>query len=124
MPTEADIDTVIAQLAAADIETVAVALLHSYVNPDHEQRLAKRIRQKLPRLDVSLSSVISPEIREYERTSTTVLNALLQPVVRAYIERLDARMRAEAFAPNLLIVQSNGGVCTPAIAAGCSTIRW
>jgi N-methylhydantoinase A len=117
VPSEADVDTVIAQLAAVDIETVAIALLHSYANPDHERRLADRIRQALPRLDVSLSSVISPEIREYERTSTTVLNALLQPVVRAYIERLEARMRAEAFAPHLLIVQSNGGVCTPATAA-------
>jgi N-methylhydantoinase A/oxoprolinase/acetone carboxylase beta subunit len=117
VPTEADIDAIIARLSAIDIETVAIALLHSYANPDHEQRLADRIRQKLPRLDVSLSSVISPEIREYERTSTTVLNALLQPVVRAYIERLEARMRAEAFAPHLLIVQSNGGVCTPATAA-------
>jgi N-methylhydantoinase A len=116
-PTEADIDAVIAWLSAADIETVAIALLHAYANPEHEQRLADRIRLALPRLDVSLSSVISPEIREYERTSTTVLNALLQPVVRAYIQRLDARMRAEAFAPHLLIVQSNGGVCTPATAA-------
>jgi N-methylhydantoinase A/oxoprolinase/acetone carboxylase beta subunit len=117
VPTGADVDDVIARLAAVDIETVAIALLHSYANSDHEQRLAERIRQALPRLDVSLSSVISPEIREYERTSTTVLNALLQPVVRAYIERLEARMRAEAFAPHLLIVQSNGGVCTPATAA-------
>ncbi|WP_197082763.1 hydantoinase/oxoprolinase family protein [Bradyrhizobium sp. LTSP885] len=117
VPTEADIDAVITQLAAVDIETVAVALLHAYANSDHEQRLADRIRKALPRLDISLSSVISPEIREYERTSTTVLNALLQPVVRAYIERLGARMRAEAFAPHLLIVQSNGGVCTPATAA-------
>jgi len=117
VPTEVDVDAVIARLAAADIETVAIALLHAYANPDHEQRLADRIRKALPRLDVSLSSVISPEIREYERTSTTVLNALLQPVVRAYIERLEARMRAEAFAPHLLIVQSNGGVCTPATAA-------
>ncbi len=116
-PTEADVDAIIARLAAVDIETVAIALLHAYANADHEQRLADRIRKALPRLDVSLSSVISPEIREYERTSTTVLNALLQPVVRAYIERLEARMRAEAFAPHLLIVQSNGGVCTPATAA-------
>jgi N-methylhydantoinase A len=117
VPSEVDVDAVIARLAEADIETVAIALLHAYANPDHEQRLADRIRKALPRLDVSLSSVISPEIREYERTSTTVLNALLQPVVRAYIERLEARMRAEAFAPHLLIVQSNGGVCTPATAA-------
>jgi N-methylhydantoinase A/oxoprolinase/acetone carboxylase beta subunit len=117
VPTEADVDAVIARLATVDIETVAIALLHSYANPDHEQRLADRIWKALPRLDVSLSSIISPEIREYERTSTTVLNALLQPVVRAYIERLEARMRAEAFAPHLLIVQSNGGMCTPATAA-------
>jgi N-methylhydantoinase A len=117
VPTTADIDAVIAELRAADIETVAIALLHSYANGDHEQRLADRIRKALPRLDVSLSSLISPEIREYERTSTTVLNALLQPVVRAYVERLAARMRAEEFAPHLLIVQSNGGVCTPATAA-------
>jgi N-methylhydantoinase A len=117
VPTSADLDAIIAQLESADIETVAIALLHSYANPDHERRLADRIRKALPRLDVSLSSVISPEIREYERTSTTVLNALLQPVVRAYIERLETRMRAESFAPHLLIVQSNGGVCTPATAA-------
>ena len=116
-PTDADIDAVVARLAAVEIETVAIALLHAYANPAHEQRLAARIRARLPRLDVSLSSVVSPEIREYERTSTTVLNALLQPVVRAYIERLEARMRAEAFDPHLLIVQSNGGVCTPATAA-------
>ena len=117
VPTEADVDAVIAQLARADIETVAIGLLHAYANSEHELRLADRIRKALPRLDVSLSSIISPEIREYERTSTTVLNALLQPVVRAYIERLVARMRAETFAPHLLIVQSNGGVCTPATAA-------
>jgi len=117
VPTRVDIDAVIARLAAVDIETVAIALLHAYANADHERRLADRIHQALPRLDISLSSSISPEIREYERTSTTVLNALLQPVVRAYIERLETRMRAEAFAPHLLIVQSNGGVCTPATAA-------
>jgi len=61
VPNAADIDAVIAQLAAIDIETVAIALLHAYANPDHEQRLADRIRRALPRLDVSLSSVISPE---------------------------------------------------------------
>ena len=117
IPTTADVDDVIAQLSGVEIETVAIALLHSYANPDHERRLSDRIRAALPHLDISMSSVISPEIREYERTSTTVLNALLQPVVRAYIDRLAARMRAEAFAPHLLIVQSNGGVCTPVTAS-------
>ncbi len=108
---------VIDRLAALDIETVAICLLHAYANPAHEVALAEQIGRALPHLTVSRSSEVSPEIREYERTSTTVLNALLQPVVRRYIYRLRQRMAAERFAPRLLIVQSNGGVCSPETAA-------
>ncbi len=116
-PDEAAVSIVIARLRALDISTVAIALLHAYANPAHELYLAERIAKELPHVTISCSSQVSPEIREYERTSTTVLNALLQPVVRGYIERLEKRMRAENFAPRLLIVQSNGGVCAPATAA-------
>ena len=116
VPDAAAADAVIARLAGLAIETVAIALLHAYANPAHERFLAARIAAALPHLAVSCSSAVSPEIREYERTSTTVLNALLQPVVRGYIERLEARMGAERFSPRLLIVQSNGGVCSPATA--------
>ncbi len=116
-PTEEDARTVIERLRGMDVDCVAVCLLHAYANPAHEDYLAERIARALPGLALSLSSVISPEIREYERTSTTVLNALLQPVVRAYIDRLAKRMADEQFAPRLLIVQSNGGVCSPETAA-------
>ena len=75
------------------------------------------IAGSLPHLTVSCSSEVSPEIREYERTSTTVLNALLQPVVRGYLDQLGRRMAAAQFRPRLLIVQSNGGVCSPETAA-------
>jgi N-methylhydantoinase A len=117
VPGAADFAAVIAELKAFDIETVAVCLLHAYANPAHEIALCERLAEAFPALSISRSSQVSPEIREYERTSTTVLNALLQPVVRAYIGRLVARMAAEAFAPRLLIVQSNGGVCSPETAA-------
>lgn len=116
-PVEADFAAVIAELQALKIETIAVCLLHAYANPAHEIALCERLAAAFPALSISRSSQVSPEIREYERSSTTVLNALLQPVVRSYIGRLTARMAAEQFAPRLLIVQSNGGVCSPETAA-------
>ena len=109
----------LAGLAAlvAGAETVAVALLHASVNPAHEQAIRDHLAAVCPGLPVSVSSDVSPEIREYERTSTTVLNALLMPVVRSYLERLAARMAAAGMGARLLLVQSNGGVCTAAVAA-------
>ena len=115
--TDAALDDIVARLAALQVETVAVCLLNAYLAPAHERRIAERLARDLPALAVSLSSSLSPEVREYERTSTTVLNALLIPVVKSYLDRLAARMRAEDFAPRLLIVQSNGGVATPETAA-------
>ncbi len=116
-PTAAGIAQVIERLRTAEISSVAICLLHAYANPAHEQQMAAAIVEALPHLTVSSSSDISPEIREYERTSTTVLNALLQPVVQGYIEKLNARLAAERFEPQLLLVQSNGSVCSPATAA-------
>jgi N-methylhydantoinase A len=105
------------RLAALGAECVAVSLLHAYANPAHEQRLAALIRAARPDLPVSLSSDISPEIREYERTSTTVLNALLMPVVKTYLDRLEARLGEGGFRPIVFLVQSNGGVCSLRMAA-------
>ena len=117
VPDKAAIAAIVERLAGLDIETVAICLLNAYADPTHEVVLAAAIGRALPQLTVSRSSEVSPEIREYERTSTTVLNALLQPVVRRYLERLSQRMAAEKFTPRLLIVQSNGGVCSPQTAA-------
>jgi N-methylhydantoinase A len=115
-PDEAAIAALVARLAALEAETVAIALINAFVNPAHEHRLRDAIAAALPGLPVAISSEISPEIREYERSSTTVLNALLMPVVRSYLRRLDDRMRRAEFSPRLLLVQSNGGVCSAEIA--------
>ena len=112
-----DVAEVITALGRMEIEAVAICLLHAYANPAHERYVAGAIAGSLPHLTVSCSSEVSPEIREYERTSTTVLNALLQPVVRGYLDQLGRRMAAAQFRPRLLIVQSNGGVCSPETAA-------
>ena len=105
------------QIDAHKAETVAICLLHSYVNPIHERRLGELIRAERPALPVSLSSEISPEIREFERCSTVVLNALLVPVVKAYLDRLESLLGIDGFQPRVLLVQSNGGVCSLATAA-------
>ncbi len=101
----------------ADVEAVAVCLLHAYANPAHERRIAAMLAQARPELAVSLSCDVSPEMREYERSSTTVLNALLVPVVRSYLDRLAARLAEAGFSPAVYMVQSNGGVCSLGTAA-------
>src|SRR5580658_3206678 len=90
----ASIDAAIAMLRAERAESVAICLLHSYANPAHEREVADRLRAALPDLSISISHEILPEIKEYPRTSTTVINAYVQPVVRAYITALDARLRS------------------------------
>jgi N-methylhydantoinase A len=100
------------RLAALDIAAVAVCLVNSYSNPLHERRIGEHLSHALPWLRISCSSELNPEIREYERASTTVLNALLMPVVSDYVEKLTRRMAQEQFFPKLLLVQSNGGVCS------------
>ncbi|MBU6378698.1 MAG: hydantoinase/oxoprolinase family protein [Gammaproteobacteria bacterium] len=116
-PTSEALAAIVEQIRYADVAAVAISFLHAYANPAHEQAMARAIAAALPDLCVSCSSEVSPEIREYERTSTTVLNALLQPVVTRYIDMLRERLEAENFAPQLLLVQSNGSVCSPATAA-------
>ncbi|HEX6000461.1 MAG TPA: hydantoinase/oxoprolinase family protein [Hyphomicrobiaceae bacterium] len=115
--TEAALKALAAQLDSLDVETVALCLLNAYVNPEHELRIAEHLARTRPALKVSPSSTLNGEIREYERTSTTVLNALLMPVVAGYLDKLAARMLAEDCQPRVLLVQSNGGVCSAATAA-------
>ncbi len=106
-----------AKLDRLQVTTVAVCLLNAYLNPAHESAVADYLARTRPALKVSISSALNGEIREYERTSTTVLNALLIPVISGYLDNLHARMRGENCEPRLLLVQSNGGVCSAATAA-------
>ena len=114
---DAALAPLLAKLDALGAEAVAVCLLHAYANPVHERQLKAFLAAARPMLPVSLSSEVSPEIREYERSSTTVLNALLVPVVKAYLEKLEARLGEGGFSPMVFLVQSNGGVCSLRTAA-------
>jgi N-methylhydantoinase A len=107
------IDAALERIRTDGIRVVAVALLHAYANPAHERLVRDRLLAADPNLMVSCSHEVSPEIREFERTSTTVLNALLMPVVRGYLDRLDARRRGRGLRAPLYLVQSNGGATSP-----------
>ena len=107
---EADALAKIRALLADGVESIAVAFLHAYRAGAHEARVRELIAREAPRCWVSLSSEISPELREYERTSTTVVNAALQPVVAGYIASLDSRLAAAGVRAPLRIMQSNGGL--------------
>jgi N-methylhydantoinase A len=107
----------IAMLRAERVESLAICLLHSYANPLHEQRIAAAVRAALPDLPVSISHEILPEIGEYPRTSTTVVNAYVQPVIRAYLTALSARLEALGVTAPLRLMQSNGGLAAAAFAA-------
>jgi N-methylhydantoinase A len=99
-------------LLALGAEAVAVTFINAYANPENERVAAAALKAIWPNPYVNISSEILPEIREFERTSTTVLNAYLQPVVADYLNRLEADLAAQGFDGQVLIVQSNGGVMT------------
>ena len=96
-------------LADANIEAIAICLLHSYANPAHERRIAQLLRERLPNCFISVSSEVLPEIREYERTSTTVVNAYVGPVMSRYLQSLQERFASQGVKGRLLMMQSSGG---------------
>jgi N-methylhydantoinase A len=97
-------------LKRANVESVAVCLLHSYANPAHERRLGQLLSRDFPEAYVSLSHEILREFREYERTSTTVLNSYIGPIVRGYLGLLEKMLDDCAFRGTFRVMQSNGGV--------------
>jgi N-methylhydantoinase A len=99
-----------ASLRARGVEAVAVCLLHAYANPEHERRIGALLRAAHPDLFVTLSHEIVREYREYERTSTTAINAFVGPRVETYLRRLETYLRDEEFPGNINIMRSNGGV--------------
>lgn len=98
------------QLLAEGAESLAIVFLHSYANPANEQAALAAARAVWPNQHVAASADILPEIREFERTSTAALNAVLQPTIGNYLNALDTRLREGGFGGEFLIVQSNGGV--------------
>ena len=107
---DAEIDRIVERLRQLDIEAIAISLLFSHLAPLHEQKIFHAISINLPDKFVSLSSEVQPEIREYERTSTTAQNAYLQPLVDRYLSKLSARVSEEFPNADLVISQSSGGL--------------
>ena len=99
-------------LVADGVEALAIVFLHAYRNPAHERQAAAVVREEAPALALSLSSEVCPEIREYERTSTTVCNAYVQPLVDRYLRHLEAALAAEGFRGRLLMMLSTGTLAT------------
>ncbi len=107
---EAAVAAQVARLRDNGIEAVAICFMHSYVNPAHEQRAGEILKRAMPELSVTLSSDVCPEIREYERTSTAVANAYVQPLMDGYLARMDEALRHEQFRGAIYLVTSGGGL--------------
>jgi len=106
---EAGVRAAVEELRRADVESVAVCFLFSFLDPAHERRAGELLRSALPGVRISLSSDVLPELREYERFSTTTADAYLAPRLDGYLERLAERLRAAGL-PAPLVMQSSGGV--------------
>jgi N-methylhydantoinase A len=111
-----DAERAVDALLAEKVEAIAVCLLHSFSNPAHELLIQDVIRKKAPSLPCSLSCEVLPEIKEYERTSTTVVNAYVTPIVASYLKALRKGLDDAGVRARLLLMQSNGGLTTDAAA--------
>ena len=109
---EDGVDAVCDELEQLGVESVAVGFLHAYANPDHEVRVRELIANRHPQLSVSLSSEVCPEVREYERLSTTVANAYVRPLMASYLGRLGERLQSLGATCPLLLMTSGGGLTT------------
>jgi len=110
--SEDSVRSVLEKVKAADVEALAICLLHSYANPDHERIITDAAKKMLPNVFVTCSYDILPEIREYERTSTTVINAYVGPKVEKYLYSLKNQLKKAGINAPLQVTQSAGGVMT------------
>jgi N-methylhydantoinase A len=115
--TREEAERAVDELLALGAESAAICLLHSFRNPAHERMLRDLILAKCPGFPVSMSSEVVPEVREYERTSTTVANAYTMPAVRRYLEELEQGLTELELGGRLYIMLSTGGIATPRAAS-------
>ncbi|MEM8696416.1 MAG: hydantoinase/oxoprolinase family protein [Pseudomonadota bacterium] len=112
-PLELDgLPEILSDFRAEGVEAIAVCLLHSYANPEHEQRVVAAIAEEWPEIAVVASHHITREWREYERTNTAVLSAYVQPIARDYLSRMENRLGSSGFGGSFYVMQSNGGIDT------------
>lgn len=113
----AEVEALADTLREAHYQSIAIGLLHSYVNDSHERLIAQVLAERLPGVMVSLSSQVSPQMREYERFNTTIANAYIKPLMASYLERLAGRLRAEGADCPVFLMHSGGGIIDIATAA-------
>lgn len=106
----AEVEAAVDRLVGEGVEGIAVCLLNSYANPEHEKLVAEIIAKRAPGLPVSVSSDLLPQMKEYERTSTTVVNAYILPIVASYLSNLSDTLRGRGMKAPILLMQSNGGL--------------
>ncbi|THH36936.1 hydantoinase/oxoprolinase family protein [Aliishimia ponticola] len=106
----AEVETLVDELAHAGYESVAVGLLHAYANDAHERLIAEVLAERMPQAAVSLSSEVSPQMREYERFNTTIANAYIKPLMASYLGRLKDRLAAEGADCPVFLMHSGGGI--------------
>ncbi|MCG8560635.1 MAG: hydantoinase/oxoprolinase family protein [Hyphomicrobiales bacterium] len=111
-PDEDAVEALVPTLRQAGIESVGICFLHSYINPDHERRVGEMLQAAMPELSVTLSSRVCPEIREYERMSTTCANAYIQPLMAGYLHKLEEGLAETGLTCPLLMMMSSGGITT------------
>ncbi|MBT7817545.1 MAG: hydantoinase/oxoprolinase family protein, partial [Polaribacter sp.] len=106
----AEVEALVDTIAEAGFDSVAVGLIHSYLNPVHEQLIRDVLAEKLPHAMVSISAEVSPQMREYERFNTTVANAYIKPLMKSYLGRLKGRLADEGAACDIFLMHSGGGI--------------
>ncbi|SDJ13167.1 hydantoinase/oxoprolinase family protein [Natribacillus halophilus] len=111
-----DLEQLVESLENQDFDSVSICLIHAYKNPDHEKMIKEYLQERLPTMSISLSHEMVREWREYERISTTVINAYVAPIIEDYLEKLEKEAELNGLRSNLHIMQSNGGVMTAEVA--------
>ncbi|MEM6275819.1 MAG: hydantoinase/oxoprolinase family protein, partial [Pseudomonadota bacterium] len=112
-----EVEALADRLAKGRFEAVAVGFLHAYANDDHERLVREVFEERLPGAMISLSSEVSPQMREYERFNTTIANAYIQPLMKSYLMRLEERLSDEGAACPIFLMHSGGGIISLASAA-------
>ncbi|WP_169708771.1 hydantoinase/oxoprolinase family protein [Trinickia terrae] len=109
-PTEAQIESVVERIEQGGYESVAIGFIHAYVNGEHERKMRDAIEKRLPHVSVSISSEVSPQIREFERFNTVCANAYVRPIMKSYLDRLLGQVRAAGAVCPIFIIHSGGGI--------------
>lgn len=116
-PTQADIDALVEQVAEGDYQSIAIGLIHSYVNGAHERQLRDALQRRLPAVSISISSEVSPQMREFERFNTVCANAYVKPLIKSYLDRLLVTLKAAGATCPVFMIHSGGGIISVQSAA-------